>query len=235
MIDFIIYEKDEQLKNIIKINIYNIIGPIEDDFKIYDYNNYKHNNQKYKIYILSSFNFKKTMNISKEIRNSGDYTSPIIVISNLNKNELNNDLLILSYIEKNNISNCKIRKAITKAYNILINKDTFNFTFNRIIYQLPLEDILFIEKESNSNKSIIHTNDKNHEICATIKEIEKSLKYTQFIKIHRSCIININKVIRYDFVENTIYFQNSSTNLISREKRHFLKEKLLDNGVKVEN
>ena len=98
-----------------------------------------------------------------------------------------------------------------------------------------MEDILFIEKESNTNKSIIHTNDKNHEICATIKEIEKSLKYAQFIRIHRSCIININKVIKYDFLENIIYFKNDSTNLISREKRNFLKEKLLDNGIKVEN
>lgn len=229
MIDFILYETDEIVNSKIRTSIYKFFGAKEDEFKIYSYESYNDKSEKDKIYILSSLKFEKLITIAAEIRNNGDFTSPIIIISDISKKALNNDLLILSYIDRNKDINNKLTKSLEKAYDILINYETFNFVFNRIIYRIPLKDILYIEKENNSNRSIIHTSNNIYKTNCTIKEIEKCIRCIKFMKVHRSCIVNLDKVIKYDFCNNILYFKNTKTDLISREKRPILKEKLLDN------
>ena len=225
MIELIIFEKDNILKNKIKNIIYKCFGP-KEEFKILNYETTKKDNNQ-KIYILSSSNFKEIIDIAKAIRNSGDYSSIIIILSNINKERLNNNLLIFSYINYDKNIFINLDKTLNNAYSIFTKNNTFNFVYNRILYRIPLNDILYIEKEKNSNKCTIHTKNKTYEISSSIKQIEKDISYLNFMKVHRSCIVNLYNVTKYDSVKNIICFGNDINNLISREKRIILKETLL--------
>ena len=226
MIEFIVYENNPTLKEIIKNTIYKILGNKNEEFKVLDYNEEVINN-KCKIYIISSTNYNEVINIAKKIRNISNFNNPIIVISNIKEHKLNNDLLIFNYINMDETTPIKLAKAINKAYNMLIEINTFNFTYNRIVYRIPLKNILYIEKEINSNKALIHTKDTIYETNKSIKEIEINIKCPSFMKVHRSCIVNLNNVKKYDYYNNELYFENKNTNLICREKRSIIKEKLL--------
>lgn len=50
----------------------------------------------------------------------------------------------------------------------------------------------------------------------------------RFMKVHRSCIINLLNVKSYDITNNKIKFENKETDLIARDKKKELKEKLCE-------
>lgn len=70
---------------------------------------------------------------------------------------------------------------------------------------LPLSDgSLFIDVneivrcESSSNYTNIYLDDgKHYLICRTLKEVEESLSGYKFLRVHRSHLINVNKVSRF--------------------------------------
>ena len=227
MINFIIYEKDKNKENETKNIIYKFFASNNNEFKIYSYEK-KEKAKNNNIYILSSNNFKEINKICKIIRTNGDYNSPIIMICNSKNIKLNNYFLILSIINDNKTKNIKLTEAIEKAYEIIINSQTFCFISNRIIHKIPLKDILYIEKENSSNKSIIHTKNTLYETNLSIKDIEKNITCIKFIKVHRSCIVNIDNIIKYDYINNIIYFKNDKTNIIARDKRNIIKDKLIN-------
>jgi DNA-binding LytR/AlgR family response regulator len=59
-------------------------------------------------------------------------------------------------------------------------------------HKIPLENILFIESLDNYIK--VHTTDKSLICYEKLSNIEKDLPPEDFIRIHRSYIINVNKV-----------------------------------------
>ena len=229
MIEFFVYEQNEVFNNNIRNDIYKFIGSRIDNFKIYNYDKSLNNSKNFKIYILSSNNINETYKIAEEIRNNGDFISQIIIISNIHKKNLINDLLILSYIDYSSYNDNKLIDTLETAYDIITKSSSFTFTYNKNIYRVPLKDILYIEKENNSNKSIIYTKTKQYFINSTIKDIDKRINYVKFMKTHRSCIVNLDNIRMYDYTNNIIYFKDKQIDLVSRDKRAILKEKILDN------
>ena len=64
-------------------------------------------------------------------------------------------------------------------------------------------------------------------IRETIQHLEKELcKNYRFMKTHRSCIVNLNKITSVDLSNNTISFTNKKISLISRNNKKALKERL---------
>ena len=95
------------------------------------------------------------------------------------------------------------------------------------LYYIPHQDILYIEKSLNDNTSNIVTKNKAYNIRKTIKELEVELGNTiNFIKTHRSCIVNLNNIIHIDFENNIIAFVNKEIDLLSRSHKKNLKERL---------
>lgn len=60
------------------------------------------------------------------------------------------------------------------------------------IYQLPLEDILYIE--SVDNKTFLYTNEQTYLCRQTLTALEAKLKNTTFTRISKSCILNISNL-----------------------------------------
>lgn len=239
MINFVIYENELELKNSYEMIILSILGNKQENFKIIDYLCESQKNCDRNIYILSSEDIFELLEIAKKIRDSGDWTSKIIIISNLEKVDnsiFSNRLLILDYINYNYNDNINdaLKRAICVAYKILTKNKTLNFRFNGETYRIPYQNILFIEKGNNLNYCTIYTkHDNQYIIKETINNLEEKLDSAYFMKTHRSCIVNLYNILYYNYADNIIKFKNKQIDLIAREKRQILKSKLIEE--KIEN
>jgi two-component system, LytTR family, response regulator LytT len=98
-------------------------------------------------------------------------------------------------------------KAVNKAKNRISIRESAP-TLNRIsvktdkrIYQLLIEDILFVE--TCGDYVTIHCSDKKLTVHGTLKSWEEKLKGFSFMKVHRTNIVNLQKI---DHIEgNQIY------------------------------
>jgi len=58
--------------------------------------------------------------------------------------------------------------------------------------KVQTSNILYLE--GSNNYTIIHTNDKRYVISQTLKKVAESMNPEQFIRIHKSAIINMDKI-----------------------------------------
>ena len=97
-------------------------------------------------------------------------------------------------------------KTISKLSNGLKNEANFSSSesifikHNKSIVKLKINNILCLE--SNGDYVIVHTPEKDYTVHSALKEFEKNLSFTNFIRVHRSFIININSII--DIEDDTI-------------------------------
>ena len=97
---------------------------------------------------------------------------------------------------------------------------------NSILF-LPMEDILFVEKESR--KTVIHTANERYETTETLNKIENKLD-DYFFKTHRSYIVNLKKIVKIEPAGETYlaHFINShKVAYISKLKIHEVQKKIL--------
>ena len=229
MVNFIIKEERYELREKYEIAILNFLGSREEKFKIYDYDNYRQENYNRNIYILGESSIEKALEVAQKIRENNDWTSQIIIVSdteNIKMNLLNNDLLILNYIEETSQINNTLKEALYKAYNILNYDQTLNFHLNGELFKIPYSSIYYIEKGNNQNYCIIHTKNDTFTIKETINGLEEKLDLSLFMKTHRSCIINLATIKKYDTTNSIVYFENLETDMIARDKRPILQMRL---------
>lgn len=85
------------------------------------------------------------------------------------------------------------------------------------------KDILFIER--NKSKAIVYTKDDTFETCYSLNNIENELP-DSFVRVHRSYIVNQDKITRINKDEKTIYFTDNLSCPLGQFK-HTNKEDLL--------
>lgn len=228
MIEFIIYEDENGINNY-EYLIFNFLGCRENEFKILNYDEDLDLDGN-KIFILHTKDNNTIRTIASKIRNSNDWDSQIIVIGHKNELEEHNKLLILDFIEYDESFNLNFKKALYVAYKILTIKKSFNFFCDGQIYNIPYKDILYFEKNNNQNYCDLYTKNNKYIVKSTIKDIEKELDSFYFMKTHRSCIVNVDNITNYNYSDNIIHFNKKTVYLITREKKAFLKEKLISNN-----
>ena len=243
MINFIIYEDDESLRRTYKNVIRNFMGNLVYD--IYDFN--KFNKEVYdkiknimgkKIFLLDAdVTVVGGLEIARNIRNSGDWESQIIIITAGDRYidfGFTTRILMLDFISKFSDIKKELYFSLSVAYNILNNHDTLIFKCNGEIFQLLYSDIYYIEKNLHDNDSTIVTRGGSYIIKSSINKImEKVGDDPRFFKCHRSCIVNLNNISSFDTNNNIIRFKDVEINLISRDKRKELKEKLMNDRVRL--
>lgn len=65
-----------------------------------------------------------------------------------------------------------------------------------LLLKLNLDDIFWIEASGDYIK--IQTKDKNHIVYSTLKKIEEKLPTKRFIRVHRSFVVNLDKITNID-------------------------------------
>ena len=234
--NFILYENDKTYINKYKNIIYEIMGSNKLNLHLYEFSSYnlevKNKLDKIegnKIYIIDiEVPGKNGLDLARQIRNSGDWISPIIVVTSHEEFKIvgyTEKILMLDFISKREDLKKSLYDALIIALKINSSKECFCFTIKSEIYQIPYDDILYIEKSLNNNSSILVTTKNKYVFRKTISKLEKELN-NDFVKTHRSCIVNTKNITKIDFENNLIYFNDKYINLLSRNNKKILKEKV---------
>ena len=96
---------------------------------------------------------------------------------------------------------------------------TLNYEYNHTLYKVEYRQIVYIEKEPDSKRCIIRTKEDQQIIPGTLNEVLEKLD-DRFFKTHKSLIINVDEISRYEIKKNKITFKNGDhTHLISRNQK----------------
>jgi len=237
MINFIICEDEKEIRKNTKSCILSFMMNYDIDYKIYEFDAYnkkfedivKEDNG-FKIYFLDiKTNNGSGLDAARMIREKyDDWVSAIIIMTSYAEYKyeaLSSRLYLLDFIVKFDNCDKKIKedlliamKSYDKRYKML------SYEYNHTYYKLEYRQIIYIEKEPDSKRCIIKTKYGEQAIPGTLSEVYKKLD-DRFLKIHKSMIVNVNEISKYEIRKNKITFKNGDhTHLISRNKKKELME-----------
>ncbi len=248
MIYFIIYEDILLSSSIYQSLIHQFLGNMKKKnyciFSCQNYQDFTHlhseNLDGIKIFIFDvEVPGKSGLDLAREIRLHGDIYSQIILLSDFEHyqhSQFTKRTLALDFLSKKASDfNSLFLETLNTAYSYSTEHFCFSFLSDGDILQIPYQNILYFEKISNDNLTVLHTIDRTYSICSSLINIEKKLHQDpRFFKSHRSCIVNLFNIDAVNFHDNTIQFkanQEPLRQLISRNKRHALRKKLTDNQI----
>ena len=235
MLRFIICEDNKDFINRLNTIINKVMMPHNFEYKINKFTQYNEeletiiqNRNEQKVYILDiELAEVSGLEIASEIREN-DMESIIIFVTN--HNECRNDifysrLLALDYIPKDRLWAKRFEETIEYIIKALNKQRVLIFDYNYNSYRIPFDDILYIEKIQDNQKCIIYTEDgKEYDIISPIVELSKKLG-DGFFQSHKSCIVNLEKIAKVNYSENTITFQNGvSAYLLSNRKKKQMRQ-----------
>lgn len=100
-------------------------------------------------------------------------------------------------------------------------KNDFYINIDRRLIKIDLPSIYLVEAKGDYIN--IKTEDKNYVVHSTLKKIEEKLPDSLFLKVHRSYIINLKKII--DIEDNSVLIKKDVIP-VSRSKRPELMKRL---------
>ncbi|MFY7671053.1 LytR/AlgR family response regulator transcription factor [Tenacibaculum sp. MEBiC06402] len=100
-------------------------------------------------------------------------------------------------------------------------KNDFYVNIDRRLVKIDLPSICFVQ--AKGDYIFVKTDDKEYEVHASLKKIEQKLPSSLFLKVHRSYIINVKKII--DIEDNSVLI-NRDVIPVSRSNRPDLMKRL---------
>lgn len=100
-------------------------------------------------------------------------------------------------------------------------KNDFYVNIDRRLIKIHLDSICIVEAKGDYIH--IKTEDRNYIVHSTLKKIEEKLPDSLFLKVHRSYIINVKKIV--DIEDNTVVIKRDVIP-VSRSKRPELMKRL---------
>lgn len=235
MVRFIICEDNKEFLMKIHNILTKVMMPYNFEYKINEFTEYNkdvheiiNKEGEQKVYILDiELGEISGLEIASEIREN-DLESIILFVTN--HSECKNDifysrLLALDYIPKDKLWSSRFEETMNYIIKTINKKGVLIYNFNRNSYRIPYDNILYIEKVQDVPKCIIRTeNGEEFETSMSIIELSEKLGHS-FFQCHKSCIVNIEKIKRINYSENTITFLNNETvYLLSNRKKKELRE-----------
>lgn len=244
MINYILYEDEKRYREKYISVIEEIIGTEKDKYQIVEIEKYdKETKRKLdsltgkRIYILDiEVPGKSGLDFAKQIRQNGDWESPIIIVTvheHLKVISFNGRLLMLDFVTKYFDLESRLKESLIVAFDIVTKYDTLKVEVNGELYQIPYGDILYIEKSKNDESVNIITKKEKLNVRERVIKIEEKLD-SRFYKISRSCIVNIHNITKVKFQEGIIIFGKVELDQLPKSKRKDLKEKLVENQIEKE-
>lgn len=235
--NFIIYEDNkEYIENYKKI-IFKLMSESNIDYKTMEVLKWSNGILKdistldgNKIYILDiEVKGKNGIDLAREIRNNGDWVSPIIIVTSHEEFKLvgyTAKILMLDFITKTEDLDKSLYSTLDLALKIVSQNKKLMVKSRNSLKSIHYDEILYIEKNLNDNYSVVYTSNDNYTIRKSISVLDSELDGKVFYRSHRSCIVNLNNIKRVDFDKGIIEFVNCKIDLLSRAKKKGLKTKL---------
>ena len=159
------------------------------------------------------------IDIARMIRKN-DYSSVIIFLSvhdDLSRIIARKNLMALNFINKFDNYELKLKESLDLALAVVGKKRRIRLESKGIIYNLDLDSIVYITRDTVSRMSIIICDNDTFRVSINLKNIKNNLN-SDFIQTHRSCIVNKNRIKEFDHKTMTIIFDNmETTNLVSKK------------------
>lgn len=138
------------------------------------------------------------INLAQEIRKRKGET-PIVFLS-MSKEYVFDafDVMPLKYLLKEKFTTEEVREILKKAVNLMKENEKKMFIYKKghFLHQFPLKEIHYFEV---MNRLItIHGNGICEEFYSTMDQVEKTVENSQFLRVHRSYLINMNQVKRIE-------------------------------------
>lgn len=174
----------------------------------------------FKIYILDIETPSRSgIDVARIIRKK-DLDSVIIFITSheeLGLTLLKNEIMFLSFINKFDNYEERLISAIKKSLEVLKRKNIIRFEERGVLYTIAMNDILYITRDSVERKCIIKTDYAEIKTYKSLYNIEQLLD-NRFIKTHRACLVNKERVAKIDKIRKNILFDNGVTISLLSEK-----------------
>lgn len=225
MLNFILCDDDKNFCSKVKEIINKYMLKTKYEYKIHTYYDYDSSFEKivkskisFKIYILDIETPSSSgIDIVRKIRKD-DINSVIIFLTGheeLGLSILKNEFCILTLINKFDDCEERLKSSISKSLQIINKKTLLRIKERNITYTFNLESILYIAKDSIERKTILNTDYGEYKINKTLKEIASMID-GRFVKTHRACYVNMDRVLLIDKKNKKITFDNKSDiNLLS--------------------
>lgn len=236
MINIIIYEDNKDMQSLYKKALNCYFNNKMQEFKIHIFDHYSKNLEtKFrnisgkKIYIMDiEVPGKSGLDLARNIRDSGDWMSPLIVITSyahLKNTGFTSRVLMLDFICKREPVEKRLIETLEIIYGIVNDFNNYTFQNNGSVFHISYDDVLYFEKDLNDNNTIIYTKYTSYKTNESIIQIANKLKDNlHFFKSHRSCIVNLDNIDYLDYSNNAIIMNGISVKLITEQRKKILKK-----------
>ena len=236
MIKIVVIEDDKIFQEKVKNVISKIIFKNNEDIKVEYYKKFDKNLEKTmndntirKIYILDIGleTGISGIQIAKKIRND-DWESEILFITsydNMFETVYRSVYEVFDFIEKCH----NMDERLEKDLNVIFSKNFDNkmFIYSNRFFDLKIyyRSILYIYREKDERKLVIVTENNKFKVGLTIPEMLEKLD-GRFKQCHRACIVNRNRVHKYDWNKGVFILDTKETvDMLSRKyKKEVLDE-----------
>ncbi len=238
--NFILYEDDEVFISRYREVINKLMGKSKMDYKICSIKKYNDETIEQlnsivgrKVYLLDvEVPGLNGIDLARKIRKNGDWVSPIVVVTSHDEFKVvgfTGKILMLDFISKleESLENNLI-ETLKVALKIQSYRPSYDFSYKGDYFSLPYDDIIYFEKNLRDNSSIIVCENDDYIVRKTISEIDNELENANFLRTHRSCIVNLDKITKIDYDAGTIYFKDVSIDLLSRSNKSILKNRMVN-------
>ncbi len=137
-----------------------------------------------------------------------DYNSVIIFLTAYPEKGievLKNEFLSLTFIIKNEDYLVRLKSAILKGLKMFDCKKLISFEAGKVSFRFLVDDINYIYRDTFSRKCVIVTDNTKLLVRKPLCFFEQNL---DFVKTHRACIVNKNKLVCFDRKKRKIIFLN---------------------------
>lgn len=236
MINFIICEDNEHVRQFDENIISKIAMPHDFNYAIHSFDKYNiklknliNTPSDVKVYILDlELPNKSGIDITREIRRI-DWDSIIIILTSHDELELKllkEKLLIFDFISKFDDYEKRLSDTINMIIQKIDTKKIISFKSNKELHHVRVDNILCVNKDNLTDKTRIITTDNEYLLRDSLSSVIERLG-SRFIQTHRACYVNLDKIKTVDFKNNIIYFINGkSTDYLSRNYKKGLRKEL---------
>lgn len=165
--------------------------------------------------------------IAKKIREK-DWESEIIFVTNHDKmfETVHRKVLdVFDFIEKFDNMEDRIEKDILTIYNQKFDKKMLKILARNADLEIYYKNINYIARDKEERKLIIYCNDVTFKINESLNDLLEKLD-NRFIRVHRSCIVNKENVVLYNYKEGYFMLKNGEkVPLLSKKYRKEIEEK----------
>ena len=220
MINFVVVDDVVEITKTVEKIINKIMMNSNLEYKIHIFHDYDSKFRKFieeplpnKIYFLDiETKSASGIDIARIIRKNDIHSiiSFITAHEHLGGVIIKESLMVLTFICKFDDFENKVKEAVEKSLDIVGSKKIIKFTDYNSLYIIPINDILYITRDSVERKCIIKTDYTTYKVGKPLTEF-KQMSMGNLTQTHRACLINEKRVRRIDKVKRLIIFDNGDT------------------------